>query len=158
MAKFCAVRLYFPSWIDCTLSQCCLMTSSLLLHRAVLSQDLLWYATPAQCVMIAFHAKKHLLIVVAASMDCHLDILVFCSIVLSLFQHIAIVGFSFYCPSLNCPRSMCRRDNVLAQSCVYLLGQVWSLSSFEVSCQLSTNDLKQVLSVSLFMTSSTALA
>ena len=57
MAKFCAVRLYFPSWIDCTLSQCCLMTSSLLLHRAVLSQDLLWYATPAQCVLLPLHVQ-----------------------------------------------------------------------------------------------------
>ena len=36
-------------------------------------------------------------------------------------------------------------------------GQVWSLSSFEVSCQLFTNDLNQVSSVSVLMTSSTAL-
>merc|ERR1712219_44220 len=36
--------------------------------------------------------------------------------------------------------------------------QVWSLSSFEVSRQLLTNDLNQVSSVSLLMTSSTALA
>ena len=36
--------------------------------------------------------------------------------------------------------------------------QVWSLSSFEVSCQLVTNDLSQVLSVSWLMTSSMALA
>ena len=37
-------------------------------------------------------------------------------------------------------------------------GQVWSLSSFEVSRQLLTNGLNQVSSVSLLMTSSTALA
>ena len=36
--------------------------------------------------------------------------------------------------------------------------QVWSLSSFKVSRQLLTNDLNQVSSVSLLMTSSTALA
>ena len=36
--------------------------------------------------------------------------------------------------------------------------QVWSLSSFKVSCQLLTNDLNRVSSVSLLMTSSTALA
>ena len=36
--------------------------------------------------------------------------------------------------------------------------QVWSPSSFEVSCQLLTNDLNQVFSVSLPMTSWTALA
>ena len=35
---------------------------------------------------------------------------------------------------------------------------VWSLSSFEVSCQLFTNDLNQVSSVSVLMTSSTAPA
>ena len=35
--------------------------------------------------------------------------------------------------------------------------QVWSLSSLKVSRQLSTNDLNQVSSVSLLMTSSTAL-
>ena len=38
------------------------------------------------------------------------------------------------------------------------LVQVWSLSSFEVSCQLLTNYLNQVSSVSLIMTSLTALA
>ena len=36
--------------------------------------------------------------------------------------------------------------------------QVWSLSPFEMSCQLLTNVLYQVSSVSLLMTSSTALA
>ena len=36
--------------------------------------------------------------------------------------------------------------------------QVWSLSDFEVSGQLLTNDLNQVSSVSLLMTSSKALA
>ena len=36
--------------------------------------------------------------------------------------------------------------------------QVWSLSSFEISCQLLTNDLNQVSSVSLLMTASMALA
>ena len=36
--------------------------------------------------------------------------------------------------------------------------QVWSLSSFKVSRQLLTNDSNQVSSVSLLMTSSTALA
>ena len=36
--------------------------------------------------------------------------------------------------------------------------QVWSLSSFKVSCQLLTNDLNEVASVSLLMTASTALA
>ena len=36
--------------------------------------------------------------------------------------------------------------------------QVWSLSRFEVSRQLLTNDLNQVSSVSLLMTASTALA
>ena len=36
--------------------------------------------------------------------------------------------------------------------------QVWSLSSFKVSCQLLKNDLNRVSSVSLLMTSSTALA
>ena len=38
------------------------------------------------------------------------------------------------------------------------LNHVWSLSSFEVRCQLLTNDLYQVSSVSLLVTSSTALA
>ena len=38
-----------------------------------------------------------------------------------------------------------------------VLDQVWSLSSFKVSRQLLTNDLDQVSSVSLLMTSSTAL-
>ena len=38
------------------------------------------------------------------------------------------------------------------------LAQVWSLSSFEVSRQLLKNVLNEVSSVSLFMTSSTALA
>ena len=37
-------------------------------------------------------------------------------------------------------------------------GQVLSLTSLEVSRQVLTNDLKQVLSVSLLMTSWTALA
>ena len=36
--------------------------------------------------------------------------------------------------------------------------QVWSLSPFNVSCQLLTNDFNQVSSISLLMTSSTALA
>ena len=36
--------------------------------------------------------------------------------------------------------------------------QVWLLSRFKVSCQLLTNDLDQVSSVSLLMTASTALA
>ena len=36
--------------------------------------------------------------------------------------------------------------------------QVWSLSSFKASCQLLKNDLIRVSSVSLLMTSSTALA
>ena len=36
--------------------------------------------------------------------------------------------------------------------------KVWSQSSFELSCQLVMNDLNQILSVSLLMTSSTALA
>ena len=36
--------------------------------------------------------------------------------------------------------------------------QVWSLSSFEVSSQLLKNDLNQISSVSLLMTSLTALA
>ena len=36
--------------------------------------------------------------------------------------------------------------------------QVWSLSSIEVSCELLTNDLNEVSSVSLFMTSLTPLA
>ena len=36
--------------------------------------------------------------------------------------------------------------------------QVWSLSSFEVSCQLLMNYLSQVSSISVQMTSSTALA
>ena len=41
---------------------------------------------------------------------------------------------------------------------IYDFIQVWSLSSFKVSCRLLTNDLNQVSSVSLLMTSSTALA
>ena len=36
--------------------------------------------------------------------------------------------------------------------------QVWSLASFEVSCQLGMNVLNQISSVSLLMTSLTALA
>ena len=36
--------------------------------------------------------------------------------------------------------------------------QVWSLSSFEVSRQLLTNNLSRISSVSLLMTSSAALA
>ena len=36
--------------------------------------------------------------------------------------------------------------------------QVWSLSSYKVSRHVLTNELDQVLSVSLLMTSSTALA
>ena len=36
-------------------SSCCHMTVSLLLYRAVLSQDLLWYATLAQCALINHH-------------------------------------------------------------------------------------------------------
>ena len=45
----------------------------------------------------------------------------------------------------------------LLNSLVWWKLQVWRLSSFEVSCQLLTTDLNQVLSVSLLMTSSTAL-
>ena len=40
----------------------------------------------------------------------------------------------------------------------WLAWQVWSLSSFKVSCQLLKNDLNRVSSVSLLMTVSTALA
>ena len=48
----------------------------------------------------------------------------------------------------NLPENPCRDEKVGKK-------QVWSLSSFKVSCQLSTNDLNQVSSV--LMTSSTAL-
>ena len=39
-----------------------------------------------------------------------------------------------------------------------VMAQVWSLSSFGVSCHLLTNDLNQLSSVSLLTTASTALA
>ena len=47
---------------------------------------------------------------------------------------------------------------VIHQTPFFSSGQVWSLSSFKVSCQLLKNDLNRVSSVSLLMTSSTALA
>ena len=51
-----------------------------------------------------------------------------------------------------------RVPNVSVPTAIHRSNQVWSLSSFKVSCQLLTNDLNQVSSVSLLMTSSTALA
>ena len=52
----------------------------------------------------------------------------------------------------------CALDGYFAWFWLALCKQVWSLSSFKVSCQLLTNDLNRVSSVSLLMTSSTALA
>ena len=51
-----------------------------------------------------------------------------------------------------------RMNQSVSELSYFFVSQVWSLSSFEVGCQLLTNDLNQVSSVSLLMTSSTALA
>ena len=60
------------------------------------------------------------------------------------------------------PKPSCLDDDMLTvkatSQAALICMQVWSLSSFEVSRQLLTDDLNHVSSVSLLMTASMALA